>query len=196
MNDVLDLGAAFAVTSAAELLLGALLVSSWIAPSRRVWPPPARDSWQYRIVWVLTAVATIGILVVGVLDWNTSAIDHWLRVPIGGGLAVAGLALALWGVRTLGIHRSLGLTGALVGAGPYRLTRNPQYVGDIVLLLGWAIACNSLRTWIVCGLAAAWYALAPLLEEPWLRELHGEPYEAYLRRVPRFVGRSARAERD
>ena len=180
---------AFAATVAAELLLGALLMASWIDPSRRVWPPPARDSWQYRVVWVLTDAAALGILAVGVLDWSTFAFAHWLRLPIGGGLAVAGLALALWGVRTLGIHRSLGLKDALVQAGPYRFTRNPQYVGDIVLLLGWAIVCNSLRTWIVSALAAAWFALTPFTEEPWLRKQYGEAYDAYRRRVPRYLGR-------
>lgn len=190
------LGFAFAATLVAELLLGALLIASWIDPKRRVWPPPGRDSWQYRVVWMLTDVAAVGIVAVGILDWNTFAIDHWLRLPIGGGLALAGLALALWGVRTLGMHRSLGLKEALVQSGPYRFTRNPQYVGDIVLLVGWAILCNSLRTWIVSGLAAAWFALTPFTEEPWLREQYREAYDAYRRRVARYIGRSARSERN
>jgi protein-S-isoprenylcysteine O-methyltransferase Ste14 len=186
------LGLAFAATLAAELLLGALLIVSWTDPSRRVWPPPGRHSWQYRVVWLLTDVAAVGILAVGILDWNTFAIDHWLRLPIGGGLALAGLGLALWGVRTLGIHRTSGLKEALVEARPYRFTRNPQYVGDIVLLLGWAILCNSLRTWIVSAMAAAWFAMAPFTEEPWLRKQYGEAYDSYRSRAPRFLGRPAR----
>ena len=78
-------------------------------------------------------------------------------------------------------------------AGPYKFTRNPQYVSDIVLLLGWAILCNSLRTWIASVLAAAWFALAPFTEEPWLRAQYGEAYDAYRRRVSRYLGRSAPA---
>lgn len=186
------LGLAFVVTLTAGLLLCALLIASWIDPSRRVWPPPGRSSWQYKLVWVLAGVASVGIVAVGILDWNTFVLDHWLRLPIGAGLALAGLALALWGVHTLGIHRSLGLREALIHAGPYRFTRNPQYVGDIVLLLGWAIACNSLLTWIAAAVGAAWYAFAPFTEEPWLREQYGEPYDAYRRRAPRFLGRPAR----
>jgi protein-S-isoprenylcysteine O-methyltransferase Ste14 len=186
------LSLAFIATTAAGLLLGALLLLSRMDPSWRVWPPPGRNSWQYRLVWILTDVAAVGIVAVGILDWNTFVLDHWLRLPIGGGLALAGLALALWGVRTLGIHRTLGLSETLVHAGPYRFTRNPQYVGDIALLLGWAIACNSLPTWIVSALGAAWFALAPFIEEPWLREQYGEAYDAYRRRVPRFLGRPAR----
>ena len=182
------LGLAFAATLAAELALGALLIVSWIDPSRRVWPPPERDSWQYRCVWVLTDATVIGVLAVGILDWNTFALSHWVRIPIGGGLALAGTGLALWGVRTLGVHRTLGLKQAFLEAGPYRFTRNPQYVGDIALLVGWAIACNSLQTWIVSLLGAAWFALAPFTEEPWLREQYGATYEAYRRRRPRYFG--------
>ena len=46
---------------------------------------------------------------------------------------------ALWGVRTLGVHQSLGLEGELARGGPYELSRNPQYVGDTLLLVGYAL---------------------------------------------------------
>jgi len=185
---------AFTLTLGAELVLGAILAWSIARPGARVWPPPGRHSWQYRVVWVFTDIAAVGILAVGVLDWNTFAIGHWLRLPIGGGLALAGLALALWGVRTLGMHRSLGLKEALVEAGPYRFTRNPQYVGDIALLVGWAIVSNSLQTWIVSVLGAAWFALAPFTEEPWLRKQYGEAYDGYRHRVRRYLGRPRRTQ--
>lgn len=35
----------------------------------------------------------------------------------------------------------------------------------------------------------AWFLLAPLAEEPWIREQYGEAYETYRESVPRFVGR-------
>jgi len=184
------LALAFWVTLASELLLGAFLVVSWIDPSHRVWPPPSRDSWQYRFVWALTDVSAAGVLAVGILDWNTLGPGHWLRFAIGGGLVLSGLGLALWGIRTLGVHRTLGLKEAFLEAGPYRFTRNPQYVGDIALLIGWAIICNSLHTWIVSALGAAWFALSPFTEEPWLGEQYGKAYEAYRHRVPRYLGRS------
>jgi protein-S-isoprenylcysteine O-methyltransferase Ste14 len=182
----------FVATVLAEILLGALLIVSVVDPSRRVWPPPGRGSWQYRLVWILTDGVAVGVVAVGLLDWNTFVFDSALRVPLGAGLGLAGLAFALWGVHTLGVHRTLGLKQAFLEAGPYRFTRNPQYVGDIVLLVGWAILCNSLATWIVSVLGAAWFALAPFAEEPWLREQYGEPYERYRRRVPRYFGRPAR----
>ena len=90
---------------------------------------------------------------------------------------------------------TLGSLLVLVAEGPYRYTRNPQYVGDIVGLLGWGILCNSLLTWIVSLLGMAWFALAPFTEEPWLRARYGPAYEEFRRRVPRFLGRHASRER-
>lgn len=144
-------------------------------------------------VWTLIDVATVGILVVGVLDWNTFVFDHWLRLAVGAALALAGGGFALWGIRHLSWHASLGLEAELVRTGPYRFTRNPQYGGDILMLVGWGILFDSFEAWILCAMAIAWFALAPLAEEAWLREQYGEPYEAYRREVPRFLGRPAAA---
>jgi protein-S-isoprenylcysteine O-methyltransferase Ste14 len=179
--------AVFAITLGGELVLGAVLVWSIARPEARIWPPPGRRSWQYRLVWGLIDVATVGIVIVGVLDWNTFVLDHWIRLPVGAVLALGGGAFALWGIRHLSWHASLGLEAELVRSGPYRWTRNPQYVGDIVMLVGWAILFNSLEAAILCTLGIAWFALVPWAEEPWLREQYGEPYERYCREVPRFL---------
>lgn len=146
----------FAVTLAVEIALGVLLAWSIARPEAAVWPPPpqrGRRSWQYRLVWALIDLATLGIVAVGVLDWNTFVLDHWLRLPLGAALALGGGAFALWGIAHLSWHPSLGLEAELVRSGPYRWTRNPQYVGDIALLAGWGIFCNSLATW---GYSACW----------------------------------------
>lgn len=114
-------------------------------------------------------------MLVGSLDWNTFVFDHWLRLPLGAAVALGGGGFALWGSATcLSWHASLGLEAELVRTGPYRWTRNPQYLGDIVVLAGWSIVFNSLQAWILCALGIAWFALAPIAEEPWLREQYGE----------------------
>jgi protein-S-isoprenylcysteine O-methyltransferase Ste14 len=100
----------------------------------------------------------------------------------------------MWGIRTLSWHASLGLEAELVRGGPYRFTRNPQYVGDMALLAGFGLACNSLATWALCALGIACFAMAPFVEEPWLRREYGEPYERYRRRVPRFLGLPRRSD--
>ena len=184
----------FAITLCSLLVLAVCLIASLVRPEARVWPPPGAASWQFWLVWTLTTVAAVGTVVVGILDWNRLALDHWLRLPIGGALVVGGLLFARWGMTTLGRRATLGIEGVLVAKGPYRYTRNPQYVGDIAALLGWGILCNSLLTWIVSLLGMAWFALAPFTEEPWLRARYGSAYGDFRRRVPRFLGRPASRE--
>lgn len=183
---------AFFISLGALLALGLCLSFSLVRPHARVWPPPGRHSWQLHLVWWLTVVSTAGIVLSGILDWNSGPLGHWLRLPVGAALVLGGLLLALAGINTLGRHATLGLEGTLIETGPYRWTRNPQYVGDMATLLGWAMICNSGRTSWLAMLAIACFALTPFTEEPWLREQYGEAYEAYRSRVARFLGRPRR----
>jgi len=60
-------------------------------------------------------------------------------------------------------------------------------VGDILILVGYALVTNSTLTTITALLGMAWFFLAPFTEEPWLRERFGAEYEEYVQRVPRFI---------
>ncbi len=178
----------FALTLTAEILLGGSLVLTLLQPELRIWPPPSRRSWQFRLTWSLTGLSLLGVVALGVLDYNSLPWRPPLLKILGGLLIVAGNALALWGVRTLSVQSSLGLRGKLVTSGPYRFTRNPQYVGDLILLVGMALVFNSLYATIACLLGMVWFLLAPFTEEPWLEAQYGAAYRQYMRRVPRFLG--------
>ena len=141
---------AFAIVIVCELLLNGSLVYSILVPSARIWPPPGKESWQYRFTWSLATTALLGALVVGILDWDGFVLDDRLCFIIGGMLIALGLAFALWGVRSLGVHRSLGLKGELVRGGDYEHSRNPQYVGDLALLAGLAVVSNSALVMVAC----------------------------------------------
>jgi len=54
---------------------------------------------------------------------------------------------------------------------------------------GLLLVADSVRGWVAGGLFLLFIFLAPFSEEIWLREQFGEEYEAYLRNVPRFIGR-------
>ena len=110
----------FAITIFSEVLLGGSLILTMTVPVIRVWPPPGKNSWQYRYTWTMTILSMLGTIVLGLLDWNTFILHDWVRFAIGGPLIVGGLLFALWSVRTLGVHASLSLGGKLIDQRPYK----------------------------------------------------------------------------
>jgi protein-S-isoprenylcysteine O-methyltransferase Ste14 len=101
---------------------------------------------------------------------------------VGGGLAIAGLALRAWARVHIGRSSDTRRLHArrLVTTGPYAVTRNPLYLGNVAIATG-------LATWIGAGLAApilaialvAHYTRVILAEERQLEAAFGEPYRAY-----------------
>jgi len=77
---------------------------------------------------------------------------------------------------------------SLIQTGPYRLTRNPMYAGEMIVWLGWAVFYNRPPVW--AGMVI-WCAAVPQLvrwEEQRLLERFGEDYRAYVASVPRWAG--------
>jgi protein-S-isoprenylcysteine O-methyltransferase Ste14 len=173
----------------AEVLLGGALVLTLVS-GVRVWPPPGRRSWQYRLMWSLTWLAIVGFLILGIVDWDSFVFDHWIRFPVGGSMVAAGLGLVGWGVRSLGMHTTSGLDGELVTTGAFRYSRNPQYLGEMIWILGYAVVTNSVLTIVAGFFGCLLFVLMPFTEEPWLRDRYGVAFDQYAALVPRFVGRA------
>ncbi len=116
---------------------------------------------------------------------------------IGVVVAGAGLLLCVAGVVYFwSIPKMLCLrTGVLTIAGPYRWSRNPQYVGWIIFLLGFAL--NDWSPWAVGALLVVTVSLhfLVLIEEEHLLRTFGEPYATLLQTVPRYLGRPRRDTR-
>jgi protein-S-isoprenylcysteine O-methyltransferase Ste14 len=129
----------------------------------------------------------LGIIVLVIMDWNSFIYRHWSRFVIAIPMISAGNALAFWGLRTLSLHSTLGLGGELITEGTYRITRNPQYVGDMTVLIGYALMSNSRLTMVSALVGCLCFLLTPFMEEPWLREQFGEEYDEYAQEVPRFL---------
>ena len=84
----------------------------------------------------------------------------------------------------------------LVAKGPYRLVRNPMYIGVWLVLVGEAVVFGSLRLVRYAFLVALLFHLVVILyEEPVLRKKFGPAYEEYCRSVPRWIPRLARTNR-
>ena len=80
-----------------------------------------------------------------------------------------------------------GLKEGFVSSGPYRFTRNPQYLGDMILFIGLSVIVNSLYVRIIHALMILVFAIAPLAEETWLEDQYGEVYREYKRATSRFL---------
>lgn len=166
----------------------AALAFSIFRPINRLWPPPAQQTWQYVFVWTLTILAFGGVIAVGTLDWNSLNWPSTVRWPLGCVLILFGNWLAWVGVTQLSLKTTSGSKGELVTHGLYRFSRNPQYLGDMTILLGWIFLSASAWTIPLCVGGLITLALAPRAEEPWLEELHGAAFRQYREQVPRFFG--------
>ncbi|HKZ74474.1 MAG TPA: isoprenylcysteine carboxylmethyltransferase family protein [Steroidobacteraceae bacterium] len=78
----------------------------------------------------------------------------------------------------------------LVTGGLYSHTRNPMYVGNLLILAGIAVASNSWTCVIVAiPLFAFFYACIVAAEEDYLGRKFGPAFDAYVRDVPRWAVR-------
>ena len=156
--------------------------------------------WEYRRNGSLTIVGLFllcAMLFVPnvILDFATTYEMPGTALDYAGVIvAVAGLALCLVAmVRFRSITKILCLNpGELTSAGPYRWSRNPQYVGWLLFLVGFALYSWSLWCLGAILVVAVSLHLLVLVEEEHLRRVFGESYEEFLRRTPRYVGRKQR----
>jgi protein-S-isoprenylcysteine O-methyltransferase Ste14 len=81
-----------------------------------------------------------------------------------------------------------GLTpGYLLRQGPYRLSRNPMYAGEIIAWAGWGLVYASPAVWAGLAVVSAGLAVTVRWEERRLLQRFGDEYSAYLAEVPRWV---------
>lgn len=107
-----------------------------------------------------------------------------LSLVAGGGLIALGLLLRAWAAGHLRKSRELTVSG------PYRHTRNPLYLGSLVIGIGAVAAC---RSWWVLGLFSVYflvfYPIAVRLEKQRMLAAFPEAYREYSLSVPLFFPR-------
>lgn len=126
------------------------------------------------------------------------ALDRWGPMARMGGHnwygavpAALGVVLLLWAAWTMRRHGTTlhphGQATALVVTGPFRIGRNPIYLGLGLILGGLAISLGSSAPWAVL---AAWvFAISHLFiqrEEAALAQTFGEAFTAYAAKVRRW----------
>ncbi len=170
---------------AAGALLAALLWSI-VFPMRRVWPPKTDNVATKAAVWGLTILVFASAVFLGILDWNSLGWPAWFRWGAGLPLIVAGNIIVWTGVAAIGLKATSGDRVQLKTEGPYRYSRNPQYVADIAILLGWFLLSASLSSLPVVAAGILALAIAPFAEEPWLRSVYGTEFDDYMTRTRRY----------
>jgi len=170
-----------------EAIYAGILGVSILMPKMRIWPPPSGRCWQFYLVWVPIVVAFFATSWLAFLDWNNFVFRHCARFPVGGILMFAGYVIYYWARQHLGWKMMMGLKGKFIATGIYKYTRNPMYIGDTALYVGFAIICNSLLIYVVAIIGVILFLLTPFAEEPWLREQYGTQYDDYVLSVVRFI---------
>jgi protein-S-isoprenylcysteine O-methyltransferase Ste14 len=134
-----------------------------------------------------------------------------IRVPLGFAFAILYFWLARPTWRSLAIGAVLIIPGlfiralasghvrkneALATSGPYAYTRNPLYLGSMLIGIGFALAARS--WWIGVVLVVMFFAIyLPVIrsEEAFLRERFPE-FQEYAKHVPRMLPRLTPASSD
>lgn len=108
-------------------------------------------------------------------------------VPLAIGLALGGWVAMLFHRRGTTIKPG-EISSTLLTDGPFRISRNPIYVGMTCVLIGIALALDSLTPWFVvpvfCALVT-WNVIP--VEESMLAETFGDQYAQYQARVRRWL---------
>lgn len=145
----------------------------------RLWPPvaiggPLLVSWLATVAW-----------------GDPVDLGGW-RVPLGLALVSLFVGWNGWALWLFGRHETGLLPGqathAMIEEGPYRLSRNPLYVGMLTLYLGLALLAPTVWGLVLfpaAVLLVLWGAIRP--EERFLHERFGASYEDYRRRVRRWL---------
>lgn len=127
------------------------------------------------------------------LGFVFAALYLWLAHPswwsIAAGGAIAALGIALRASASGHVKKNEELTTS----GPYAHTRNPLYVGSILIGLGFGVA--SLNVWVAVLLVLLFVAIyVPVVrsEEAYLRSKFPQ-FDEYARQVPRFGYRLSNA---
>jgi protein-S-isoprenylcysteine O-methyltransferase Ste14 len=158
--------------------------------------------WGPLLGTIVFVAAVPGCVVVLVPWWLSSGHVAGASLGIVAGVAIIVAALPLfvsfcsrfvWEGR--GTPAPIAPTEHLVVGGPYRWLRNPGYVAVVAILVGESLVLGSpaVLAWAVL-VALAFHVFVLTYEEPTLRATFGAEYDAYCRRVARWLPRSPRPE--
>ncbi len=156
--------------------------------------------WIRGLVFTVLIPCVVGVYVPVLLYSGSNARGGlwragWLLVGIGSTIYVLCLVrfLASGGTPAIFFTRKLKFVigeepPKLVQGGLYRTSRNPMYIGVLLVVFGHAILFASIKVAFYGVLLWLFFHLTVVfLEEPHLRRERGPDYDEYCRQVPRWI---------
>jgi len=127
------------------------------------------------------------------LLWLRPSGEQFVPLPLSAPMLLIGCGLLGWCVRDFFVSGRGTLAPwdpprTLVRNGFYRYSRNPMYVGVLLITAAWAVG---FRSWTLAGYSAlllvVFHVRVLVHEEPWLERTFGAEWTAYRDRVPRWL---------
>ena len=144
-------------------------------------PPLALVAFAATAMWFVPAIVTLPRFG----PWHTS---------LCAAIVILGLAVCLAGVLAFRQARTTvdpmrpDAATSLVVRGIYRYTRNPMYLGFVLVLLGWALYLAKLSALLVLPCFAVYLTVFQIKpEEVALRERFGSDFDTYTALVRRWL---------
>jgi protein-S-isoprenylcysteine O-methyltransferase Ste14 len=152
------------------------------------WAPWA-GGWDFG--WPISALEWLPLEVsrLGLASFTVAAPNV---IVLGALAALAGAVLRVWGTAYLGystVHHGDMQAGAVMADGPYRYMRNPLYLGGWFMMIAVSLLMSPSGALFTVVLMTIFYLRLILGEEAFLAGQLGQPYEEYLRTVPRLIPR-------
>jgi protein-S-isoprenylcysteine O-methyltransferase Ste14 len=144
-------------------------------------PPPAVVMVMAAFMWLISRTARP-------LHFDLPA-RTWLAVAlVSVGFITGSLGVVTFRKATTTIDPTRPRASSLVTWGVYAISRNPMYLGGLVMLLGWSLFLSNALAFLFLPLYVLYidrYQIAP--EERALTSLFGVRYAAYQTRVRRWL---------
>ncbi|MGB7759606.1 MAG: isoprenylcysteine carboxylmethyltransferase family protein [Bryobacteraceae bacterium] len=157
--------------------------------------------WLRGLIFTVLVPAVVGVYLPSIVDpraryaggvWDAG----WLIVAAGTLIYALCLIrfLAAGGTPAIFFTRPLRMLlgeepARLVSGGLYRFSRNPMYVGVLLVVFGQAVLFASPPTAAYgCALFVFFHLIVVFVEEPHLRAKRDPSYDLYCRTVPRWLG--------
>lgn len=131
--------------------------------------------------WLALELSRLGLV--------SFAVAAPLVIVVAALVAAKGVLLRVWGAAWLGygtVHHEQMQAGAVMTDGPFRFVRNPLYLGGWCMMAAMSFLMPPSGALFTMTLLTIFFLRLILGEEAFLAGTLGQPYQNYLRAVPRL----------